>query len=573
MRDIAPGRSRNESELDASCSCGEKALARGAWADAQDLFLEAAPSAEALEGLGKAAWWLNDAVASFAAREQAYRLYRQAGDRRAAGRMALRLGIDHISLRDAFVVGRGWLQRAEGLLDALDPGPEHGWLALWQGQLAMVSCDDGADARDHSASAADLARSLGLVPLERLALAQSALVVVREGGVNPAVLLDLDLAAAVTDDVDDLDLIVCALSQLMPAWEQVRDFRAIVLWWDVLRELPRLSARPCLLWLCRIEHAMALIWHGAWDEAEAELEASVGALVEVRGELAAEAMVRLAGLRRRRGRYEEAAALLEAAESQPLRVLSEPGLLLGWAQLALDEGDPAAARRFVQRALAALRGAHPIERLAALELLVHAEVAFEKPDHAHRALGELQHATCSVATDGVRASTRFAEGAVALGAGAVDAARSRLEEAIELFERASAHFETAQARIELAVALSALCEHDAARQLAATAREALCQLGAGGEADRAQARIPPRPPTEALQRRRPSTGGLTSRELEVVRLVAEGHSNDAIAADLIVSVRTVERHLSNIYEKVGTSGRVARAATVAYAHRHGLLPA
>jgi hypothetical protein len=76
--------------------------------------------------------------------------------------------------------------------------------------------------------------------------------------------------------------------------------------------------------------------------------------------------------------------------------------------------------------------------MPALELLVHAEVAYGKHKRAHVALSELHRATCSVATDGVRAATRFAEGMVALGAGVLDAARSRLEEAAQLFERARA---------------------------------------------------------------------------------------------------------------------------------------
>ena len=117
--------------------------------------------------------------------------------------------------------------------------------------------------------------------------------------------------------------------------------------------------------------------------------------------MAAEAMIRLPKLRRRRGRYEEGVALLEAAESQPVRIPTETGVHLGWADLAIEEGDAAAGRSLVERALAGLQGAHPTERLEALELLVHAEVVFGKRERLHGALADLQRATCSVATDGV----------------------------------------------------------------------------------------------------------------------------------------------------------------------------
>ncbi|MDP9358783.1 MAG: LuxR C-terminal-related transcriptional regulator [Chloroflexota bacterium] len=549
-------------------------MARGAWEQARASFLaalERQESSEALEGLGKAAWWLNDEVTAFAAREQAYRLYRQEGDRLSAARMALHLGSDECSLHDAYALGSGWLQRAGRLLEGLDPAPEHGWVALWNGQIAMAFGHDSASAC-HSAAAVDLARSLRLLPLEQLAMAQRGLALAREGGVAPPVHLNRHMHAAVGIDLDCLDLLVSTCSQLMRGWDQLRDFGAIEEWWALLDGIPQRGPRPCVFWICRIEHAAALLWRGAWDLAEEELDASVEALVAIRREIAADGMARLAKVRRRRGCYKEAAALLERAEAEPLRVLTETLILLGWAHLALDEGDPETARSLAEQALTSVQGANPSERLGGLELLVHAEVARGNQDRARQALAELQHGTGSAATDGVRASTRFAEGMVAFGAGVAETARFRFEEAVSLFERASAHFETAQARIELAVTLSHLGDHEAARREAAIAAKALSDVGAAHEADRAHARLP-REDTKAerLAGSRAPRPSFTSREVEILRLVAQGQSNHAIAAQLIVSVRTVESHLSNIYDKVGAEGKVARTAAVAYGLRHGLV--
>lgn len=568
-----PGSSRDTDES-AIFYYGNQALSKGCWDHARSSFLsvlEHHESAGALAGLAKAAWWLSDEKTAFAAREHAYRLFRQRGDRLAAARMALHLGADECSLHDAYAVGDGWLQRAGRLLEGRNPAPEHAWLALWQGHIAMALGRNSASAR-HSGAAVDLARSLRLLTLEKLALAQRGLALMRDGDTAATVDFDQHMCTAVANDLEHLDLFVASCSQLMRGWEQLRDFEAIVRWWAVLEGCPPSPSPPCVFWICSIKHAASLMWHGAWDEAEEELGACVEGLVSIRREMAAEAMARLAMLQRRRGRYKEAATLLEEAESQPLRLVTETLILLGWAHLALDEGDPHSARILAEEALASVQGANPSERLGVLELLVHAEVALRNQDRAHDALVELQRATCGLATGGVWALTRFAEGIVALEAGVTEAARRRFEDAAALFERASAPFEAAQARIELAVVLSQLGDHEGARREARIATEALCEVGAAHEADRAGARLPPvQPQAEGLSQGPNAPASLTSRELQVLQLVTQGQSNHAIAANLIVSVRTVERHLSNIYDKVGAQGKVARAAAVAYGLRHGLV--
>ncbi len=61
--------------------------------------------------------------------------------------------------------------------------------------------------------------------------------------------------------------------------------------------------------------------------------------------------------------------------------------------------------------------------------------------------------------------------------------------------------------------------------------------------------------------------GLTPREVEALRLIAEGRTNKEIATELVISVATVERHIFHIYAKIGARGR---ADAIAYALRHGL---
>src|SRR5919107_1547583 len=104
---------------------GWQALATGAWEEARTAFetaLRQGETAAALEGLGWAAWWLNDVPVTFDARERAYRRYREAADNQAAARMAVSLAADHFLRRGEHAIANGWFQRAHRLLAGLSPG-------------------------------------------------------------------------------------------------------------------------------------------------------------------------------------------------------------------------------------------------------------------------------------------------------------------------------------------------------------------------------------------------------------------------------------------------------------------
>jgi DNA-binding NarL/FixJ family response regulator len=133
-------------------------------------------------------------------------------------------------------------------------------------------------------------------------------------------------------------------------------------------------------------------------------------------------------------------------------------------------------------------------------------------------------------------------------------ARRALEDAVDLYARAGGRWEAAHARRQLARTLRALGHDQAAEREARAGDEALRALGASATALDAAA----------------APAGLTARELEVLRLVARGRSNQQIADDLVLSVRTVERHVANVYDKIGASGRSARAAAASYALAAGV---
>ena len=149
-------------------------LAAARWDDARTLFEEsiaARETAEGLEGLSWAAWWLDDAERLFDARRRAHRLYSQRGDMPGAARMAIWLACDELDFNGAFAVAAGWLRRAHRLLGQLDDLPEHGWLAFFEGYLASAR-GDTAGTLDLAAAASSIGRRLHVPDLEILGILQ-----------------------------------------------------------------------------------------------------------------------------------------------------------------------------------------------------------------------------------------------------------------------------------------------------------------------------------------------------------------------------------------------------------------
>jgi DNA-binding NarL/FixJ family response regulator len=173
----------------------------------------------------------------------------------------------------------------------------------------------------------------------------------------------------------------------------------------------------------------------------------------------------------------------------------------------------------------------------------------------------------AIGTTHLLASTRFAEGVVAAAARDHTHARNAMEEAVELFGRSRSPFERARSQRRLAQSLFALDQRDAAIREARAALQGAEALGAELERGRAQALLEQVEATsgEAERARR---GGLTRRELEVLRLVADGLNDGQIAGRLVVSEHTVHRHVANIRNKLRVS---SRSAAVARAADDGLL--
>jgi len=534
-----------------------EALTKADWDGARKLFvraLEESETPEALEGLGRAYWWLDEADAVREVRERAYRLYREREDVRGAARVALDLAQDALVFRAEEAVFNGWTERARRLLEGVEPCSEHGLLAVRDAFFALLLGGDTVSARARAEDAVELARRFDDVDLEMLARSVEGAALVAAGEVAEGMrLLDEATAAATGGEMRDLELIGQTCCFMIYGCQRVRDFERAAQWCKRVEDFCRRFGLPYLLGVCRTEYATVLTLRGDWKGAETELVGAAEQLAQRPGQ-AVDAFVRLGELRRRQGRLDEAASLFE--EAGPL-----PEALAGQAALALDAGDAAGAADWAERFLRQVPASDRTQRAHGLELLVRARAALGEHDAASTALAELDELVGRIDVDLFRAGAAFAGGVAAAAAGEVERGRRRLHDAVDLYERGRLPFEAAEARLALAAALALEGRPAQAAEEAGRAADAFAAMGAAERARGARQR------SASLGRPAAPTDVLSRRESEVLRLVAEGLTNKEIAARLVLSEHTVHRHVANILVKLGLS---SRAAAAAYAAKHGL---
>ncbi len=542
---------------------GNSALARGAWAQARAIFeqeLEAHETIDALEGLSWAAWWVEDVATCLAARERAFRLSRREGDLRRAAMLALWVADDYLILRGERAIANGWFQRAARILEELDTCPEHGWLDALLGYVATVD-GDPAKAKVLALRARELGRQLGVVSLEMFALAVEGLTLVNEGEVADGMgCLDEATAAALAGEFEEVVAAGWTFCFLLNACERVRDYERAAEWCRKVEAFSRAMNTNFVTLACRAHYGAVLTWHGQWHEAERSLTEATGLGAE-RPSWSGLAIVRLADLRRRQGRFAEAEDLLEQRPGNPLA----PVVM---AELALDQGDAPAAVHLLEPVLRRIPADTKTLRAAPIEVMVRARLAAGDREEAATHLTELRSIADALGTRPLHASLNLCEGLVAAEAGDEDTAREKLEDAVHLFTASGGSFELARARLELARVYALLGREDAAVREATLALGRLDEIRAVAEAARARDLLRTLGAPAKARRAARRDQILTPREVEILRLVSEGLTDGQIAARLVLSKHTVHRHLQNAYAKLGCS---TRAAAVANANRLNLL--
>jgi ATP/maltotriose-dependent transcriptional regulator MalT len=238
------------------------------------------------------------------------------------------------------------------------------------------------------------------------------------------------------------------------------------------------------------------------------------------------------------------------------------------AELALDRGDASAAASLLEPVLRRVPVENRTLRAAPLEVMVRAKLATGDAEAAAFHVIELRSIADALGTRPLRASLSLSEGLVAAAAGDQEAARERLEDAVELCAASGASFELARARLELVRILASLGRGEAAVREARLALSLLEEIGAVAEAARARQLLRGLGASPKAMRAFRRDHVLTPREVEILRLVAEGLTDGEIAVRLVLSKHTVHRHLQNAYARLGCS---SRASAVAKANRLRLL--
>ena len=549
-------------------AAGRTALEAGAWPDAQRAFersLEIEETPEALEGLGLAAWWLDRADVVFDARERAFRGYRSRGDHVSAARIAVWIAWDSAAFRGEEGVAKGWLQRARRLLEGQSESPEHAFLAARDAVFTLLDDGDPEAAEALSREAIRVAQTLRAIDYEMVGRALLGFALITRGHVTDGLReLDEVSAAILAGELTDRVLIALAGCYLIGACDRARDHGRAVQWCDRVKEHSRKWGLKPLFAVCRTQYASVCMWRGAWEEAERELTSACDELALCRPGMTTDGLARLGELRRRQGRLDEAAALFDRSGGHPIASL-------GRAAIALDRNDRQGAVELAERHLRRLPLKNRTERAGALELLIRALAVqgnVGNLDRARAALEELEDIASGANTPPLVASARLSAGLVANGAGDFETARRKLEDAVDLFDRSGAPFEAAQARVRLAGVLERLGRADAALAEVQRAREERARLDARVELAAADA-IRQRLASASKPAHAPAdTVGLTARELEVLRLISSGLSNQAIGERLCISEHTVHRHVANTLSKLRVP---SRSAAVAQAARLGLL--
>jgi DNA-binding CsgD family transcriptional regulator len=301
---------------------------------------------------------------------------------------------------------------------------------------------------------------------------------------------------------------------------------------------------------CAVHRGQILRFRGAWAEALEEFDRAAERYVRSGTPAAAGlAMAERGDVQRMMGDLDAAEASYSMAGEHGHE--PQPGLALLW----LAKGRTSAAVGAVRRLLAEPRD--PVHRSQMLPGAVEILLAGGELDEAEQLAGELAGFATDAGCAALRAMADYATASVLVARGEGAPALPRLRQAIQLWGTVGARFEVARCRGLVGLACRLLGDEESARVELGAARDACKELGAAPVEEELSRLVGPTTPA-----------GLTAREVEVLRLVAAGRSNPEIAAALVLSEKTVARHLSNIFGKLDVTSRTAAAA---YAFQHDLV--
>ena len=534
---------------------GRTAYAERRWREACERLVEADRAHPLAAGdLDRLAWCCallghNDLL--FATLERLYNLHLDARDLRGAARAAFWLGFRLLFLGET---GRatGWIATSQRVLERLgEDCAERGYLFLPQG-LGRLSQKDAAGACEAARRAAEVGERFGdanLTSLSRAIEGQARLELgEREAGLA---LLDEAMLPASSGRLGPVatGIVYCAVigcCQRFYAIDRAREWSAaLAAWCNEQPELVEFNGT------CRALRAEVLLVQGAWQQAIEEIRRADRRDTSPRE--AASVCYQRGELMRLRGEFEAAEEAYREASKHGRE--PQPGLAL----LRLAQGKPETAAAAIDHVVSATRD--PMARARYLPAAVEIRLAIGDHDGAAAAARELAEIAAGAQSEILDAMAAHARGALHLAAGAAGEALQPLRAAFATWQDVGAPYIAARIRVAIADALHALGDEDGAELERDAARAVFADLGAAPDLARVEAYAT----APAASKTR---FGLTARELEVLRLIASGRTNAAIARELFLSVKTVDRHVSNIFTKLDVP---TRAAATAFAYQHKMI--
>ncbi len=533
---------------------GLDAFAEQRWIDAFDALTEADAEdgldADVLARLATAAMLIGRETAIDTA-TRAHEAFLETGDEAGAARAAVWIGIYLMNMGELARSG-GWLARAGRIIQSNRGAESVGGLVLIPQALGAMYGGDPSSALhtfDEALTIGERFHDRDTIALARLGLGQVS-IILGEAEAGFA-LFDEVMVAVTAGEISPVPsgIAYCAVIGLC---QLAYDFRRAREWTIALDHW--CGARPGMVMFsgqCQAHRAELYRLHGAWEDAL--VAARAGLVLAGRGDRNAfyRAWYEQGEVQRLRGEA-------DAAE-ESYRHASETGFppQPGLALLRLAQGKARLAQSLLREAAAAVDQA---TRRRMLPALVEIELAMHDVAAARRAADELVVMTPDAAMPMLQAYADASQGAVLLEEGDAGSALARLRSAWVLWQELDAPYEAACCRVLTARARRALGDEGSAAMELDAARTAFADLGAAPDLAR----------VDALARTAANAafGPLTAREVEVVRLVAAGKTNRAIAGELYLSEKTVAHHLGNVFAKLGLA---SRAAATAYAYEHALV--
>lgn len=530
------------------------AAARGAWAEASELFAQLDPTdleAGDLEAMADAAWWCCRIDDSIAARQKAYAAYLDAGNVRRAAYAAWRISEDY-GIKGESSVGLGWLKRAQRHIATEPDCVERGFVAVTESDIARTG-GDLEQARSHAARAAELGERCGSLDLHAMGIQTLGRALIASGEIREGMaFLDEAMALVVGRRLTPLftGIIYC---NVVAACMERADLRRASEWTEAaMAWCGSISDLTPYHGICRMHRVEIAALRGDWEQAASDALRTVNEMQGLEEQVVAEALYAIGEIHLRRGD-------LAAAEDWFIRAHEkgrdpQPGL----AAVRLAQGKLDAAVTGLRLSLAST--AEPtLHRARLLAVQVEASIAAKHLPAAREAADALATVASETPSSLLDAIELMARASVHLADEEIDEALRDARAAWSVWQQLKLPYFAAKARVIVGLAAERAGDTDRAQVELEAAHAAFERLGASLDA---------RAAAKHLGGAVHLPHGLSARELEVLRMVADGKTNREIAAAMVISEKTVSRHLENIFRKIDVS---SRSAATAFAFKHELV--